>query len=538
MQSLKLSVTIRAHLAAKYDARALRSLDAGIAAWIAADRHRGFRTIHVALDDAAAMRRLGTRAVRGRVTANKVKVAIDGLCAKLHPDYLILFGAGDVVPFFQLPNPSFSLDGDDERTVPSDNPYACSRRFVVSSRKSYLVPDRVVGRIPDVPSSTDPSAFLDYLHQIRNWAPHASRSYRDPYMICTRTWREAGQQAARKIGASAARLLVSPPSGDRSQAVRRRLAANLHMIKCHGDNMTAEFFGQQGSSYPVALSSRTLRGRVAPRTVVGAMCCYGAQVFSPHDPFAAKPGEAPIASTYLRGGAYGFAGSTNTAWVGDADMQCADWIVSGFLENVLDGASLGRALLDSKQSFVEWVEAQGHSPDRAEEKTLLQFMLLGDPAIHAVTAASPAAAHRPRSAALAVSAIRAEGAVQERHARRRHRVWRGKQLCDALPRRAPAPAVARRRAPGLARSVRDLLGLDRSRFGIPRRAPKVDVTRASRASITQPAAPKALGSKRVQSYDYYWVQRRMVRGRKQVQIVRLATDARGTPLRASVVQST
>lgn len=60
---------------------------------------------------------------------------------------------------------------------------------------------------------------------------------------------------------------------------------------------------------------------------------------------------------------------------------------------------------------------------------------------------------------------------------------------------------------------------------------------APRRVAKGPAPVKALRSGAIQSYDYYWVQRRTVRGRKQVRIVRLATDAHGTPLRASVVQS-
>ena len=36
-----------------------------------------------------------------------------------------------------------------QEKVPTDNPYASSLPFRSSDRRSYLVPDRVIGRIPD-----------------------------------------------------------------------------------------------------------------------------------------------------------------------------------------------------------------------------------------------------------------------------------------------------------------------------------------------------------------------------------------------------
>jgi len=98
----------------------------------------------------------------------------------------------------------------------------------------------------------------------------------------------------------------------------------------------------------------------------------------------------PIASLYLRQGAYAFFGSSGTAWVGNNDMMCADRIVASFLKTVLEGASLGRAALETKQGFVSWITKQGNQLDAADEKTLLQYVLLGDPSIHPVVASSPA----------------------------------------------------------------------------------------------------------------------------------------------------
>src|SRR5438034_8476652 len=146
MPSIKLSITCRTRLAAKYDAKALARIDAAVANWIAADKARGFTTIHLALDDAKAMKAYKVPAVSGTITAAKVKKALDALATRLQPDYIVLFGAGDVVPPFRVANPSATEDG--EPRVVTDNPYASSQRFSSGKRSSYLVPDRVVGRIP------------------------------------------------------------------------------------------------------------------------------------------------------------------------------------------------------------------------------------------------------------------------------------------------------------------------------------------------------------------------------------------------------
>ena len=58
-------------------------------------------------------------------------------------------------------------------------------------------------------------------------------------------------------------------------------------------------------------------------------------------------------------------------------MSAADFITQYFLVNVLNGASLGRACLEARQKFVD-----EQYLDIYNLKTLAQFVLLGDPALH------------------------------------------------------------------------------------------------------------------------------------------------------------
>jgi len=316
----------------------------------------------------------------------------------------------------------------------------------------------------------------------------------------------------RKIGESADRMLSSPPATAASDVARKRLRARLHMIKCHGAELDARFYGQRGESYPEILTSKTLAGRVERGTVVGAMCCFGAQVFSPDDPAALLRGVPPIATTYLRQGAAGFAGATSTAWVGFADMQCIDWVVTGYLRNVLEGSSLGRAVLDSKQGFFDYLANQGRGPDRTEEKSLLHFILLGDPAIHPVTT---------QAAAIVSAGIGSRSAIQERRARRVTRSSRAVRLRVELPDRVSAGPAARKRARSLFGFLRGQLGIDTMRFGLSHSRVVVDRTVAGELA----------------TYDYYWAGRKTVAGRHHYRVVRMETDDRGLPLRARMVVS-
>jgi hypothetical protein len=517
MTSVKLSVTIRKRLLAKYGVSGVKTIDSALAAWSAANARFGFRTVQVALDDPRGLARFGVRPLKGNATAAKVKRVVDDLWEALKPDYLVLIGSGDVVPFFEVVNPSARQD--DEPTLLTDNPYGCSTKFSARRRRSYLVPDRVVGRIPDLPGAKSPAALVDYLVKASAWEPRPASLYRGAYAVCCDAWRRAGHDAMRKIGESADEVLISPPATDASAAARRRLRARLHMIKCHGADLDVRFYGQKGESYPEILTSATLPGRVRRGTVVGAMCCFGAQVFSPEDPAALLRGVPPIATTYLRQGAAGFAGATSTAWVGFADLQCIDWIVTGYLKNVMEGSSLGRAVLDSKQGFFDYLANQGRGPDRTEEKSLLHFILLGDPAIHPVSAAAPGGVRA--SAAVVATGIGSRSALQERRARRATRASRASRLRDELPERLTAGAAALKRARSLFAFLRAQLGVNAKRLGVS----------GSRVAVDRTVSGV------MKTYDYYWAGRKRVAGRRHYHVIRLETDDRGRPLRARVVVS-
>ena len=543
MESIKLSVTAKKNLERKYSAAARREIDKAVKAWIAGDATHGIKTIHVALDDDQAMNTLGVPPLKGRATANKVKRAVDALWKRISPDYLVLFGGEEIIPHFVVDNPSFHADGDDDAHVPTDNPYASSSAYRKSRRDSYLVPDRAVGRIPDMVEDGDPAWLVDYLAVASNWASEPRSAYRGAFAVCCDAWKGAGKESVRYFGEPDSRLLVSPPESDSSSKTKTRLKSRLHMIKCHGAQLDPRFFGQKGASYPVVLTSKTLRQRLKPRTVAAAMCCYGAQVYSPDDPAAQEPGAWPLASSYLRGGAWGFVGSTMIAWVGGPTMMCADWVVAAYLNGVLGGASLGRAMLEAKQDYVRWIGQQGHVPDIADEKTLIEFVLLGDPSIHPVSSAVAVAASPVRSRAVAAARPSAL-ASQERRQRRVFRAGLADQIRDMLPQRDAAPKAAEDRASHVFAAVRAAMGKENPQaFGIKPKQAWVNVVE----SPTTAAAPLRAGLARAamgatpleprRSLEYYWTGRRVQDGHKQIRLIKVETDAEGQVVRCSVVLS-
>lgn len=545
MKSVKLSITCRQRLEKKYPAAALATIDRAIAAWIKADVDRDIQTIHVAVDDQAAMNRLGVPAVSGTVTASKVKRALDALVARLTPAYIVLFGAHDVLPMFLVPNPSAAESGDDDDEVPTDNPYRCSKPFSAAKLASYLVPDRVVGRIPDLPGTKDPSWLLDYLQHVTQWKSRRPADYRENLLLCTHSWKDAGTECAQTLGRTAADVMICPPTIDGAAALLRRRRTRLHMIKCHGVDEDSRFFGERGTKFPEAIASPTLVGHTSPDTVVGAMCCYGADLFDPTAPTAQHRPEPPIPSVYLKQGAHGFFGSSTIAWVGVQTMMCADWMVTAFLKGATSGASLGRASLEAKQDFLRWLQQQGEEPDVADEKTLIQFVLLGDPSIHPVSTSAPAAAvvRAGRAAVAPLAPPRATAVQRQRRRAARHEI--GAMLRTNLPGRheARSKKVPAEVAKEMRRTAATVDGTKvrwkvtrADRLTIPSSPPELE----RRAAARVPGAPGLRAASAVtarQAYQYYWVAQQRVNGIRQISMVTVQADGRGRVTGSRVVVS-
>jgi hypothetical protein len=375
----KLIVTHRGALKAKYGARRSEVVEA-LKRLVAADAARGLRSKVVFLDDAAALRAAKGKPAIDPADERAAKSAIDALYRRHQPDYLLLVGAWDVVPHIALRNP-MNADADpdnddDDEDVPSDLPYACEAAFARQPQR-FLGPTRVVGRLPDLPFASAPDALLRLIETAIAHTSRPGSDYVEGFALSARVWVDSTELSVRKLFGANAPLHTSPTSGPRWS--RRDLAPRIHFINCHGNTLDPNFLGEGPTdTYHLAHQSARLEGRVSEGAVVAAECCYGAELYDPADA-EGKPG---ICSTYLAQGAYGFFGSTCIAYGPAEGNGQADLVCQFFVEGVQGGASLGRATLEARQRFI----AQYSHHDPADLKTLLQFLLLGDPSVHPVQA--------------------------------------------------------------------------------------------------------------------------------------------------------
>ncbi len=422
----KLVILHRGALRDKYGRAGLQQVEAALRQLITADKRRGIDTALVPVDLAGTMKPYGVPAVPPRADARSLKLAIDAVAKARQPHYLLLLGGPDLLPMVPLRNPAHGGElGDEDKIVPSDLPYACDAAYSIDPNR-FLGPTRVVGRLPDLPGATKPDLLLQLIRAAARTKPLPREAYLASFGLSAEVWQASTRLSLTNLFGHADSLRLSPPDGPRW--TKADLAPRLHFINCHGVEDMPEFYGQRDEDYPVAHRSALLKDRVTAGTVVAAECCYGAQLFDP----ALADGQWPIALRYLADGASGFLGSTTVAYGPSEGNGSADLVCQYFLQRVLAGASMGRALLEARQKFA----GERTHLDPMDLKTLGQFYLLGDPSLQPVGVAGHALS---KTAAFR----RAFAAVQDRGVRglRRERLQReGQNLARSLPHLKPSDA--------------------------------------------------------------------------------------------------
>jgi hypothetical protein len=380
MEIDKIIITNMGALREKYGKNMPR-IEGALLRLVAADKKRGLETKIVAVDSAGDMEAVGGRPVTDKSDQKQAKTALDAVCQAYRPDYLMILGAPDIFPHQDLRNPAYDPQGDDDRVVPSDIPYACEAPYSKDPRK-FVGPTRVVGRLPDLLGTADPAYFVSVLGTAARYKTRGRSDYQKYFSVTAEVWKGSTALSLTNIFGSSNAMATSPPKGPAWTPAQ--LAPRVHFINCHGAPSAPNFYGQRGNSYPVAHSAERLVKRIMNGTVIAAECCYGGELYDPAD----SKMQAGICSTYLRDGAYGYFGSSTIAYGPSAGNGQADLICQYFLNEVLEGASLGDATLRARHRFAQ---AYTHL-DPVDLKTLVQFYLLGDPSIHAVSYASHALA--------------------------------------------------------------------------------------------------------------------------------------------------
>ena len=277
---------------------------------------------------------------------------------------LLIVGGPEIVPFNMAANPTF-YDGD--QAVPSDCLYGASNSI-------SLLPEWPVGRLPGA-AGDDPDLLLRLLEHAA--AAQPADLLRKPLGYCTAAWRRSSAAVYSEIDAPE-RLLVSPPVVAATLDRARLDGARLLYCNLHGVIDGAPWYGQRqnDSQLLLALRPSDLIGLDLRDAVMASEACYGAAI-------AGRDVDTSLALAFLACGAAGFVGATAISYgppsppAGEADL-----IALHFLRALTrPGTTLGAAFMAGRIGMIQDTIALQSMLDEDDQKTLLEFVLYGDPTL-------------------------------------------------------------------------------------------------------------------------------------------------------------
>ena len=352
-------------------------------------------------DDSGQMSQFGLKPVMAR-DAWKVKLVLADLDEYLATQgemigALLIVGGPAIVPFHQLPNPT----SDSDLEVSSDNPYS-------TIDENYFIPQWPVGRLPgEVGSDAGLLLFqireLIYryeqmtkggktlragLSSIVNWFQNlfisagSQVTSKQSLGYSAEIWKEASCGVYSTVG-RAKDLQLCPPIDSGSLELSDK-GQKIGYFNLHGVQDGSNWYGQKdfsngssGPDYPIALSPDMFSESTPSPKLIFSEACYGANVVD-------KEHDQAISLKCLDSGTASFIGSTGIAY-GSVTLPliAADYLANKFYEKVLEGQAAGYALMQAKLSLAEQMTKLQGFLDGEDQKTILSFVLFGDPlAIH------------------------------------------------------------------------------------------------------------------------------------------------------------
>jgi hypothetical protein len=300
---------------------------------------------------------------------------------------VLIVGGDRVIPFHRLPNPT----DDDDETVASDNPYS-------TSDENYLAPEWPVGRLP---SEDDADVMARILREAAVGHAFAGRAgtlierlqawlrRRFSRVFGTRPralgysasiWRKASMAVFRAIGDPQA-MLTSPPTEAGALPAQIARPTTLSYYNLHGIEDGPEWFGHRDpvrdkegkTEFPIALRPQDIvNGGRAPK-VVFSEACYGAHVVQ-------RTTDDAIALKFLASGTHAVVGSTEISYGSvTPPLIAADLLGRYFWDQLNQGLPVGEALRRAKLSLVAEMHRRQGFLDGEDQKTLISFVLYGDP---------------------------------------------------------------------------------------------------------------------------------------------------------------
>jgi hypothetical protein len=361
----------------------------------------GWRSLVFYPDDPESMVWLGLDPIAA-TDPWKIKLAIVDLDEMLSQrgemiGALLIVGGADVVPFHKLPNPTDDID----EFVISDNPYA-------TLDSNYFVPEWPVGRMPGE-SGRDAGLILGQLRNANDY--HLTCIEPEPWWerliypfdmaarwlkriideklsgglpeeafgYSAAIWRRSSIAVFRPIG-EANQLQVSPPSEAGKLKSEKVSRLPLGYYNLHGIEDGPNWYGQRdvgenelGPDYPVALRPHDVKKNGRAPLAVFTEACYGSNILE-------KVIDDALCLKFISIGTRALIGSTGIAYGSIiTPLIAADLLGYLFWKFHRENLTVGEAFMRAKIELAREMNRRQAFLDGEDQKTLLSFVLYGDP---------------------------------------------------------------------------------------------------------------------------------------------------------------
>lgn len=368
---MHLAIASRTAITDTLGPEAITAVEPLLGHYIAAARNAGVEAALLIIDDAESMEAFGLKPL-GLASAELVRTLIAAVRNAVMQtgrslDSVLLVGGHGMFPLFSFTNPVVDRQLDPDTIVESDNPYGVLD--TPTSGADWLAPSIPVGRIYDSGSVDTFSRALSGVI-----ASHEARSQRQGSLaIYNADWLDVSLDVAQSLP-SPMDAVMAPPYELGTNV--RELDRAVVYVNLHG------FSGTPGWQSYDSLTDRFIDvvtpASFLPETMVGTFVfsetCYGAQVVG------RTPEDSCALSAHASGatviGATGLVwGSVLKPWAFVAD---ADALARCVFQRFGAGMSVGAAFKAGRDAFL-----LGRALNPFEQKTALQFILLGDPSLPA-----------------------------------------------------------------------------------------------------------------------------------------------------------
>lgn len=411
-------VSSRAQLTARFGVEGFGRIDAALKALaVNASLNTDLKSAVLYVDDAQTLTPFGLQPVKA-ANAWDIKLLLGQLATHLKNKAqslgaLLIVGGAHIIPFHHLPNPTDDADPD----IPSDNPYA-------TPDENYFVPEWPVGRIP-CGAESDPQALLHALEVAANahrmeatssgsrlWVQQAWEWFRRWALFnptrpslgyAADVWKEASIAVFNQIGRPRD-LLTCPPADASWFPIKQLAPSHISYFNLHGIEDGPDWYGQRGydspstaPEYPVALRPTDVVNSGRAPVIVFSEACYGANILNK------RAGEA-LCLRFLECGSRAMVGSTKIAYGSvTTPLIGADLLGRLFWQGVNLGWPVGEALRRAKLNMAQTMHDRQGFLDGEDQKTLISFVLYGDP-----LATAPLANSKNSKQALPIGGVRSK----------------------------------------------------------------------------------------------------------------------------------